>query len=382
MNFRRNKFYYSLKKGFGSAKYIRKYNYSFQSVDIPYDPIVVLCTARTKDDPMLVAMSFSRHLYFTADESFLTNGGEKKSLRYKYSPIPIFSASNNTEACLEIIRRVKAGHSICIFPEGKRSGDGTTGEIKKSVAELLKRLCVCVVTYKIDGAYMINPAWAKHMRRGKTYGHTVNIYSPENVKRMSVERLYEAIVSDLSEDAIASVRETQSVYKGENLAEGIENQLCICPACKRLNTLSSKGNSIICECHAGGEIDADGRITGFPFDNVRDWTRWQLSMIESLPFMSEEKELAFNENCELYEIRRDHSSELVCKGRLSASNVSFKISSFEVIFDKILRADVNFDGNLTFATKKAGRSHYEIRCEGGYCAQMYLDILKRYKSSK
>lgn len=382
MNFRRNKFYYGLKKNFEASKYIRKYNYSFQSVDIPYDPIIILCTARTNDDPELVAMSFSRHLYFVADESRLVNGKEGNKLRHRYSPIPVFSALPNTEACLEIQKRIEAGHSICIFPEGKRSGDGNTSDIPKSIAQLIKKLGVCTVTYKIDGAYMCSPAWAKHERRGMTYGHTVNIYSPKILKGMSVDKLYSAIVSDLSEDAIASVRETQSVYKGEAVAEGIENQLYICPVCKRLNTMSSNGNSVICICGTKGEIDANGEITGFAFDNVRDWTRWQEGMIANLPFLSEEKELAFNENCELYEIRRDLTQHLVCKGRLSISNISIKISDFEMLFDRILRANINFNNNLTFSTRESGRSQYELRCDTGYAAKMYLEIMKRYKGNK
>ena len=105
-------------------------------------------------------------------------------------------------------------------------------------------------------------------------------------------------------------------------------------------------------------------------------------MIANLPFLSEEKELAFNENCELYEIRRDLTWELVCKGRLSISNISIKISDFEMLFDRILRVNINFNNNLTFSTRESKSSQYELRCDTGYAAKMYLEIMKRYKGNK
>lgn len=383
MNYKRNKFFYGLKKWFSASKYKRKYNYSFQKVNIPHDPILVLCNCCTKDDAQLVALSFSRHLYFTVDASHLENTGKSDLLAYAYSPIPVYAASQNAPACVEIIKRIREGLSVCMFPEGVRSGDGLTGEIPYNVARLVKKLGVCMVTYKIDGAYMSHPSWAKYSRRGKTYGHTVCIYPAENIRKMSVSSIYQAIKSVLSSDAIASQAEYQTKFIGKKLAEGIEKQLYACPSCKYLNTLTSSGNKITCsKCQKSGEIDALGNISGFAFSNVRDWSSWQKGMIEKLPYISTEKEIAFDDSCSLFEVKRDFSEELICFGRFSITNISLKLEDREILFDNILRAQLTFDGDLAFATKNCGNSHYEIRSENGYAAIMYLEIYKRFRKNK
>ena len=326
---------------------------------------------------MLVAMSFSRQLDFAADAKYVKIAGKKPYL------IPVYSASTNGRACVEIIRRVKAGHSVCLFPEGVRSGDGLTSDIPKEVAKLVKKLGVCLVTYKIDGAYMSHPAWAKYPRRGKTYGHTEHIYPAQNIKKMTVYNIHEAIKSDLYADAAASQSEYQTKFVGKRLAEGIERCLYACPCCKYLNTLTSSGNKIICtKCQKTGEIDELGNISEFPFSNVRDWSNWQRSMIKKLPYVSTEKEIAFDDFCTLVKVDRDLSEKTVCKGRFSITNISLKIEDKEILFDKIRRAELTYDGNLAFATAKMGGAYYEVRNENGYAAVMYLEIYKRFKRDR
>lgn len=377
MNYKQNKLTYGLKKALLSLKYKRKYNYSYQKVDISHNPIIVLCNCCTRDDAMLVAMSFSRQLDFATDAKYVKSAGKKSYL------IPVYPASTNGRACVEIIKRVKAGHSVCLFPEGIRSGDGLTSDIPKEVAKLVKKLGVCLVTYKIDGAYMSHPAWAKYPRRGKTYGHTEHIYPAQNIKKMTVYNIHEAIKSDLYADAAASQSEYQTKFVGKRLAEGIERCLYACPCCKYLNTLTSSGNKIICtKCQKTGEIDELGNISDFPFSNVRDWSNWQRAMIKKLPYVSTEKEIAFDDFCTLVKVDRDLSEKTVCKGRFSITNISLKIEDMETLFDKIVRAELTYDGNLAFATAKMGGAHYEIRNENGYAAVMYLEIYKRFKREK
>ena len=102
-------------------------------------------------------------------------------------------------------------------------------------------------------------------------------------------------------------------------------------------------------------------------------------MIANLPFMSEEKEIAYNENCTLYEVNHGQADKEIVSGRFVATNISFKINSFEVLFERISKADVSFDGDLAFSTRNSKGSHFEIRCKDGFAANMYLEIYKRYK---
>lgn len=380
MIYKNNKLAYNLKKAINGFFVKKKYNYTCQKIEIQHTPIIVVCPCNTKDDAKLVAASFDRPLSFAADASYLEHNKINIDLSNAYTPIPVYPVSNNASACTQIIRRIKAGYSVCVFPEGKRSADGLTSDFTDSIAKLVKRLGVCMVTYKIDGAYMSAPAWAKHKRRGRTHGHTVCIYPAENIRKMSVASIYQAIKSDLDFDAIASQSECQTRYDGKKLAVGIEDQLYVCPCCKYLNTLTSNNNKIFCKkCHKLGEIDAYGNISGFTFTNVRDWSNWQKSMISRLPYVSGEKELAYNENVKLALVKHTESTEILCSGRLSITNISIKVDDFEILFDKIKRIDITFEQNLAFSTSQNKNSHYEILCESSYAANMYLDIYRKYK---
>jgi len=383
MIYKNNKFEYNFKKTFDSLICKHRYNYSYKKVKIPHDPIILVCNCCTKDDAKLIAASFSVPMSFAADASHLENEGIKVDLTSAYTAIPIYPASSNAAACVQIIRRIRAGYSVCVFPEGKRSGDGLTSDFTDSVARLVKKLGVCMVTYKIDGAYMSHPSWAKNARRGKTYGHTICVYPESNIRKMSNLSIYQAIKSDLDTDAVASEGEYRTKFDGKRLAEGIENQLYACPCCKYLNTLTSNGNKIICKkCQKIGEIDAFGNITEFGFSNVRDWSDWQSRMIGKLPFVSTEKEIAFDEFCTLLEIGHGYKKETVSKSRLSITNFAIRIGDLEILFDKIKRAELTFDSDLAFSLNDGGNNHFEIRKEGGYAANMYLDILNRFRRTK
>ena len=383
MTYKNNKFTYNLKKLLIGPYYKHKYNYSFKKVDVPHSPIIVVCGSATKDEAALVALSFSRPLSFAADASFLASEKENADLDLAYTKIPIYPASNNASACVQIIRRIKAGHSVCLFPEGRQSGDGLTSEFSDSVARLVKRLGVTMVTYKIDGAYMSAPAWAKYRRRGKTFGHTVCVYPAENIRKMSTLSIYQAIKSDLDTDATASECEYHTKFEGKRLAEGIENQLYACPCCKYLNTLTSSAGKIICKkCEKIGVIDTFGNISEFGFSNVRDWSNWQKRMIERLPYVSTEKEIAFDEDCTLVEISKDEICTVVPKSRLSVSNFAIRIGDMEIMLDSIKRAEITFEQNLAFSLARSCGKHYEIRKAGGYAANMYLDILRRFRRTQ
>ena len=105
-------------------------------------------------------------------------------------------------------------------------------------------------------------------------------------------------------------------------------------------------------------------------------------MIKKLPYVSTEKEIAFDDFCTLVKVESDLSESIICKGRLCITNISLKIADQEILFDTIKRAELTFDGDLAFSTVKSKGSHYEIRNENGYAAGMYLEIYRRFKRDK
>ena len=108
---------------------------------------------------------------------------------------------------------------------------------------------------------------------------------------------------------------------GKKLAEGLENVLYVCPKCKSVNTLITKGNSISCShCKTEGYMDEYGFINGFKFDNPIDWDQWQ----------KKEKELLYKAVVDttgrLFTIRfKDDSEEFLGNISLHYENGEMKI---------------------------------------------------------
>ncbi len=374
----RHRFFLSLRVALKSGAVFSRNGYKHETVNLPDGPMLILCGASGSDDPMLVASSVNRHVYFVLEDTFC----KPAIRRFAYAPIPYYPAQPNTAAALEIIRRVRKGAAVCLFPEMTASGDGLSSEIPKAVAKLVKDLSVMTVTYRIDGAYMTRPGWAKYRRKGQTYGHTVHVYTPAMLEKKDVEGIYRDITSDLYTDATASMNELLLPYRGRDLAENLEKQLFLCPKCRRINSIATERNRIFCVCGAEGFVGEAGTITGFDLKNVRDWSKWQREMIVNMPDFHARQEIAFEENAALYEYKTDFSRQKTVSGRFSVTNRDLSVGELTIPFDKIRRPCLTFERKLAFGVEGRSDAHFVVECPEPYCAELYLLILERFLRSE
>ncbi len=131
--------------------------------DIP-GPYFVLANHNTDWDPMLMACSFKKHMYFVASEHLYRRGFASKMLKWELSPIALIKGSTDTVSAFNIIRTLKQGANICLFAEGNRSWNGLTGLIHPTTGRLVKALNATLVTYKLVGGYLTSPRWSRFLR--------------------------------------------------------------------------------------------------------------------------------------------------------------------------------------------------------------------------
>ena len=183
--------------------------------------------------------------------------------------------------------------NVCVFPEGNRTWDGVTAEFLPSIGKLARSSGASLVTYKLTGGYFASPRWAGNsIRRGKMHGAAVRVYSPEELRAMSPQEINEHIVSDLHEDAYERQRKNPVRFEGKALAEHLERLLFLCPKCGRMHTLQSRDDTVRCwKCGFSFRYLPTGFLVGedIPFDNLRDWTRWQKGEIVRLCDEAEDK---------------------------------------------------------------------------------------------
>ena len=243
-------------------------------------PFIVVANHVTDFDMLYIGLMFKESVRFVCSEDYVCGSPFAKLLKGTFNVIPFFKAGKGVRPTKEMLKALKEGDSICLFPEGRHSPDGRTGPFKNSVASLAKAAGCTVVTVRIDG-YFVNPRWSHSNRRGPVRADVAGVYTAEQVASMTADELLDVIRKDISVDAYA-IHRGKKDYRGKDTAQRLEESYFICPECGSWYTIGSHGDGFGCSCcGAEGTIDADGVISGgFRFDKLTDWWDWEWEELE------------------------------------------------------------------------------------------------------
>ena len=356
----------------------RKFDFScddFEPANIE-GPVIVAINHTCAYDPILVGIAF-RHkpLTFIASEHLLRMKTWGPVLDRHFRLIPHQKGAKSSRTALVAMKRIKRGESVFLAAEGEQTWDGLSLPVMPYTGKLVKGSGATLVTYMIEGGYLSAPRWSMETRKGRTYGHLVNVYSPETLKEMSDEEVEAAIAKDLWFDTW----EWQKSQPGGPInfrckngnAEGIERAVLTCPECGAFGTVRSSGDSISCGC--GFKIRlAD---TGFfePSEPVETIAEWEKLDREALTAKmedilengsSEETEIFADDNVTLIRIGEDHAEEEAAHGRLALiykeGNFALTIGEHESGVPDISNMTMVLAARVVFSDKSG---YYEIRSE-------------------
>lgn len=326
------------------------------------DNYIVLSNHTTDFDPVLVALSFKKQMYFVASEHITRWKTAYKFLSYFFSPIIRNKGTTASSTVMEILRTVRAGQRVCVFAEGARTWDGITLPILPSTGKLVKGARCALVTYRIEGGYFANPRWGRKTRRGRMYGAPVNVYTAEQLAAMSTDEINEIIARDLYEDAYARQLENPVRYRSRRAAECLENLLFICSECGEKNTLHSHRNRLTCsKCGAVMRYTEYGMLEGGTFHTVLEYDRWQDRQVA----VDAENGTEYSgENAVLTQLGTD-SPTVIAQGRLTVGPNGMTIGDRSFAVDEISdiamhgkRAIVFTAGDLYCELKPAREENY------------------------
>lgn len=172
----------------------------------------------------------------------------------KTGAIPKKLFTPDVAAVKGIIKAIKDGYPVLMFPEGRLSADGSPSPVPFSTASLCKLLGVPVVIANIKKAYFIKPKWRKRETRGKVDVEVKKILNANEIENMGKQAIYDEIVKGL---AVNEFDQKVSV-KSNKKAEGLENLLYMCPECHGLYTNKTEKNTLYCSsCGAKHVIGED-----------------------------------------------------------------------------------------------------------------------------
>lgn len=186
-----------------------------------------------------------------------------KLLAKRMGVLPKKLFTRDVSTGLGILRTVRKGFPLVIFPEGRLSPDGRSNPIVESGAGLFRAVGTDLVLTKIDGAYFAHPKWRKKAYRSAVHVSIVRVLHPEEMREMSNEEIDRAVSDALYNDASAS---GSAVFPQKDKAAGLETLLYRCAFCGALYQTRGVGNEFMCRaCGRSLHLDETYHFTQASF---------------------------------------------------------------------------------------------------------------------
>ena len=363
-----------------------KYNYFAVKYKLEKKPYLILSNHLTTLDPFMLACSFKRPIYFmTSTDLFSNKYG--RLIEYLVAPIPKSKSVKDIGAIKGCLRVVKEKGTICVFPEGNRSYDGTQCHIDPSISKLVKMMKIDVVLYNIHGGYGIDPRWCKKGRKGFAYGKVKRVLKYEEIEKMDNDELYKLILNELK----VSEYPTPYTFKTRNMALGLERVLYVCPNCGSVQTIYTEGNFVKCS-HCDLEVKYNKNLTltsknpNFKFQFMNEWYKYQIEYVKNYDF-NHQKVIYKDENIQLLKMHYRAKGEPLGKGTLEIDQNCFRIRTntevFEFPLKSIFSSTVLGKHKLNFYIDK---ETYQIKGKDDFNAlkymQMYYHIQNKLKGEE
>ena len=346
-----------------------KFAYTYDSLQDIEGPYLLLPNHNMELDPILVGAAAKKQLYFVASEHLTRKGFATKLLNFCFQPIIHQKGRQGAHTVKAMLKTLRAGHSVCLFPEGNRSFNGLTCAIPPATGKLAKKSGAKLVTYRFEGHYLTQPRWSTTLRRGKLRGKLVRIYTPEELQAMTDEQINEAIVRDLSEDAYETQSQEMVPFKGKKLAFGMESTIFACPKCQKIGTLQSDDTGISCTCGFRGEYD----VYGYLHDGDTKYTITQLDQMQQtlLQTMTQTEGVLFSDCVTLQNIGENHEIIEETQGTVTAYADHLDLCGRVLPYEDILGMSI-YSRNVLVLHTISDSLHYEIRGDVRFSALKYL----------
>jgi len=251
---------------------------------IPKGAHIVLANHFTMVDFLFVMLSlYPRRLNaVTAQKYFLLRPLNK--LLPVLGCIPKNMFDPDVRSIIGVKTVLNRGDGLLMFPEGRCSSSQAYAGIHKSTGKMIKKFGVPVVSCYIEGASICLPHWRRGFRFGRVRATFGNLFSEDDIKKLTVDEINAAIDARLSGQDRGTVHPSCldgktdepspcpapdgkpfQTFWARRLAEGLHHILYYCPKCHMEFTMTTKGNAIRCAaCGNEATMGRDARLTPTP----------------------------------------------------------------------------------------------------------------------
>lgn len=235
---------------------------------------------------------------------------------------------NGIKAIMQVIKK---GGSITFAPEGLATNDGMNKPIVPGTGGMLKKFGLPVYVCELRGQYLQNTKVCLDVRSGATFARTYLLFSPDDLKALSVQEIDDKINLAFKHDEYAWQKEKHIKWNmaGKSCYH-LEDLLYRCPKCREYFSMKGEGDRIEClKCGNGATVDEyydfhpladDCKL----FDTQSEWVLWQRRQI--IKEIRADENFSYVERVKIGKIPDDHyltdlkTSEIVGEGVLTVDH--------------------------------------------------------------
>ena len=378
---KRHKILYKIIRAIGAPIVCSLYNYKYESLKKVEGPYLLLANHTTDFDSAFLGIASPRQTYFVATENIIRFKFWGKIIMYIFGPIIHYKGMHGIRTTRQMLRQLKKGNCVAMFPEGNRTFNGVSCPIPPVTGQLARSCGATLVTYRIKGGYFMSPRWHKKNRRGRIRGEIAGVYTAEQLKAMTPEEVTKIIERDLYVDAYADQKKDPYPFRGKDMAECLESTLFLCPKCGSIGHLHSKGDRFFCDCGYEATFDAYGNLNekDGAVRTVTELDMEQKAYVEDLSRSAGENEL-FSDSISEEFIDENHNLVETKDVEFKAFSDCFRINGKKLSFDDIEAIAIN-QRNLLLIHVRGITGHFQYRGPIFFNALKYLYVFRAIKGS-
>jgi 1-acyl-sn-glycerol-3-phosphate acyltransferase len=244
-------------------------------------PYIVLANHTSNFDPALVQVAIGNDAckFMTSNYYFrLPLGGY---ILRKWGAIAKIQFSPDLRALRGALDVLAHGGVIGIFPEGRRSVDGSLCDLSDSLVRFLQKAQVTVVVVKIHGGYFLWPRWAAKWRPARVEVAVRRLFTPAELQAGSVTEIYAQICQALAYNDYRWLYGAGAKLISPPSVDGLHKILHQCPRCLAPRVMQSKNDRLFCTaCHNSAQLNESGVLAPLDeqcvvFADPVAWNAWQ-----------------------------------------------------------------------------------------------------------
>lgn len=167
-------------------------------------PVLVASNHQSFLDPPLIGNLYTTEMVFLARKSLFR--GLFKWLYKQWNAIPVDQEKPDMSSLKTIVRKLKDGHRVLVFPEGARTIDGSLGHAAPGIGLIAAKSGARIQPVRIRGAYEALPRGSARLRFSRitvTIGPPIDLTS-EDIKAATGKEGYAALANRIM-NAIAEL---------------------------------------------------------------------------------------------------------------------------------------------------------------------------------